>query len=477
MISLQVVSPGQDFRLHHTDSEVSMTLSVLIIDDEEDIGWSFRESLGNLGMDVRFTTNPEEGLIMMRYAPDVILLDYKMPRMNGLEVLKRIKAEIPDQIIVMMTAYANIENAVEAMKLGAFHYIQKPFQVGDLIPILDIAGEVIDMKRKLDLMSDGNESGDFGLLDGKSVVMQSVFRRAKKVANKRSTSVLVLGESGTGKELLAKTIHKLSERSEKLFIALNCSAIPETLLESELFGYEPGAFTGAIRLKKGMFEVADGGTLFLDEIGDMPLGLQSKILRVLEDGSFSRLGADKEILKVDVRIIAASNQNLEYMIKKGTFRDDLFYRLNTFTIEMPPLRERGDDVIDLALKFINRFNTELKINIRGLNPEAARAIKSFNWPGNVRQLRNAIESAMIESEGNDIDVTNLPQTVIGGSVQKAKKIADSFTISGFPTLDEIKRAYIIQVLGKCKTDQDAADILGISRRTITRLKKEISSGS
>lgn len=450
-----------------------MVPSVLIIDDEEDIGWSFRKALTERGFDARFAVKPEEGLMLMRYSPDIVLLDYKMPGMNGIEVLKRIREENPEQLVVMMTGYGTIENAVEAMKLGAFHYIQKPFTIHELTPILDRAIEIIEMRRKLLLSSMHVGKGDFGYLDGNSPMMKSVFKRSQKVADKKNTSVLILGECGTGKEMLAKTIHEFSERKNRPFVALNCSAIPENLLESELFGYEPGAFTGAIKRKHGMFEVADQGTIFLDEIGDMPLGLQSKILRVLEDSTFNRLGAEHDEIRVDIRVVAASNRNLEEMIKKGHFREDLFYRLNTFTIVMPPLREREDDSVDLAMKFIHRFNNEMKIDIKGLTAEAARAIRTYNWPGNVRQLRNAIESAMIECESDRITVENLPFAVRAGENGNAHKVAESFFSSGISTLEEVKKAYVLRVLGQCKTDQEAADALDISRRTITRMKKEM----
>jgi len=452
-----------------------MALNVLIIDDEEGIGLTYRDLLGELGMEVRFATEPEDGLIMMRYSPDIVLLDYKMPRLDGIEVLKRIREDNPEQIVIMMTAHGSISNAVDAMKLGAFHYIPKPFKIDELMAVIKRAREIIDMRNLLKLTDKAVESGDFGLLDGKSPAMKSVFKRAGKVADKSKTSVLVLGESGTGKELLARTIHNISQRKEKPFVALNCSAIPHNLLESELFGYEPGAFTGANRRQRGSFEVADNGTIFLDEIGDMPFELQSKILRVLESSSFNRLGGANELIKVDVRVIAASNKNLEQMINQKLFREDLYFRLNTFTIEMPPLRDRGNDVIDLAMKFIRMLNKEMKMDIAGLSPQAARAIKSFSWPGNVRQLRNSIESAMIECEDNYIQVENLLSVIQTGKEQQAAKIAGRFLESGTPTLDEIKRAYIIKVLGQCRTDQDAADLLNVSRRTVTRFKKEINS--
>ena len=450
-----------------------MALSILIIDDEIDIGQSYRKLLGDRGMDVKYAVTPEEGLIMMRYAPDIVLLDYKMPRMNGLEVLKNIKNDNPEQIVIMMTAYGNVENAVESMKLGAFHYIQKPFTTDELCAVLENAGDVIEIKRKLELNDRSLKVGDLGYLDGKSTAMRTVYKRAQKVAETRNTAVMILGESGTGKEMLARTIHELSDRAPYSFVAINCSAIPETLLESELFGYEPGAFTGALKRKRGLFEVSDKGTVFLDEISDMPLSLQAKILRVLEDLGFNRLGGPDELIKVDVRVIAASNKNIDELVGANLFREDLFYRLNRFVINMPPLRERGDDIIDLALKFINHFNIELKRNIKGLDQQAFKAIKSFQWPGNVRQLKNAIESAMIECDGDYIRISDLPPIIKHGSSRKAEKIAEDFIRSGLPPLDEIKNTYILKVLGQCDTDQEAADILGISRRTITRLKKEI----
>ena len=453
-----------------------MALSILIIDDEENIGWAFKRSLGDRGMDVRFAVTPEDGLMMMRFAPDVVLLDYKLPRINGFEVLRRIREDNPEQVIIMMTAYGNVEHAVEAMKLGAFHYIQKPFTADELMPFLDRAREVVDMRQMLRLTEQSTDKGDLGYLDGKSPVMKSIYRRARKVADTPNTAVLILGESGTGKEMLARTIHELSARANNLFVAINCSAIPETLLESELFGYEPGAFTGALKRKRGLFEVADKGTVFLDEISDMPLALQAKILRVLEDQGFNRLGGEEELLKVDARVIAASNRNIEDFISDGHFREDLYYRLNRFTIEMPPLRDRGDDIVELALKFIRQMNDELKRDMKGLDPQAMRVIKSYPWPGNVRQLKNAIESAIIECEGDIIRATDMPLNIRKGTARKTEKIVDDFIKSGIQPLENIKRAYVLKVLGQCRTDQEAADALQISRRTITRLKQEIQSG-
>ncbi|MFH1514970.1 MAG: sigma-54 dependent transcriptional regulator [bacterium] len=451
-----------------------MAISILIIDDEEHIGITYKKALGQHGIEVRYATEPEEGLLMMRYSPDIVLLDYLMPRLDGLEVLKRITSENPDQIVIMMTAYGSVDHAVTAMKLGAFHYILKPFKIETLLTHISKAEDLIKMRRLLKVTDSVTDKGDFGLLDGKSKVMRSVFKRAEKVAFKPKTSVLITGESGTGKEMLARTIHELSDRKGKLFVALNCSAIPANLLESELFGYEPGAFTGATRRKLGQFEVADGGTVFLDEIGDMPFELQAKILRVLEDSTFNRLGAEREFISVDVRVIAASNKNLEELIKKEHFRSDLYYRLNTFMIEMPALKIRGDDIIALAMKFIKFFNKEMKIDIKGLSPEAAVALKSYNWPGNVRQLRNAIESSMIECEDNYIQVENLPPTICAGSAKHADGIAAGIIKSGPPpSLDDVKNAYMLRILGQCKTDQEAADLLNVSRRTITRFKKEV----
>ena len=450
-----------------------MALNILIIDDDEEIGLTYRNWLEQLGMEVRFATEPEDGLMMMRYSPDIVLLDYWMPRLDGIEVLKRIKESNPEQIVIMMTALGSIEIAVDAMKLGAFHYIMKPFKIDELVAVINKAREIVEMRNLLKLTDHVTESGDFGLLDGKSSVMKSVFKRAGKVAKKSKTSVLILGESGTGKEMLARTIHNLSDRKDKAFVALNCSAIPHSLFESELFGYEPGAFTGANKRKKGAFEVADNGTIFLDEIGDMPFDMQAKILRTLQDNSFNRLGGENELILVDVRVIAASNKDLEQMKKQGLFREDLYFRLNTFTIEMPPLRKRENDIIDLAMKFIRILNVEMKTNIAGLSPEAARVIKSSPWSGNVRQLRNAMESAIIECESDYIQTEDLPYEIRVGGERKADDIAGKFLESGTPTLDEVKHAYILKVLGQCNTDQEAANLLKVSRRTITRFKNEI----
>lgn len=449
-----------------------MPLNILIIDDDEGIGLTYKNWLAKLGMEVRFAISPEEGLMLMRYTPDIVLLDYWMPRMNGIEVLQTIRQSHPDQIVIMMTAHGSIEIAVKAMKHGAFHYIPKPFKIDELVTHINKAREIIEMRNLLNLTDPAIESGDFGLLDGKSAVMKAVYKRAKKVADTPRTSVLVLGENGTGKEMLARTIHKISDRKDGAFVALNCSAIPSSLFESEVFGCEAGSYTDATVRRKGAFEVADGGTIFLDEIGDMPLAMQAKILRTLQDSAISRLGGENEMIHVDVRVIAASNKNLQDMIKEGTFREDLYFRLNTFTMELPPLRERENDVIGLAIKCIHKYNKELKKNIAGLSPEVARLFKSFHWPGNVRQLDNTIQGAMIECEGDYIQIKDLSTDLFKSGSLEVDDIANKCFKEG-ATLEEVKRRYILKVIGECKTDQEAADKLDVSRRTITRFKKEI----
>ena len=329
---------------------------------------------------------------------DVVISDLKMGGSDGLDVLRTAKSLHPTSSFILMTAFGSVNTAVEAMKHGAFDYVQKPFEVEEMEVKVDKALELKRLRHELDyLRHEQQEPYDFERIVGASAPLQNVLGVVRKVAKSNST-VLVRGETGTGKELIAGAIHRNSLRAARNFVKVNCAALQENLLESELFGHEKGAFTGADRQRIGRFEQADGGSLFLDEIGDMSASTQAKILRVLQEHEFERLGGTRTI-KVDVRLIAATNRDLPAMVSLGAFREDLYYRLNVVTIEMPPLRERKEDIIPLATRFIRRFGSELKKKLEGLDPEAQKMLMRYNWPGNIRELENAIERAALLAEG------------------------------------------------------------------------------
>ena len=339
---------------------------------------------------------------------DLILCDLKMPRMDGMEALRRIRAKDKDAVIIIVTGHATISKAVEAIKLGAFDFVEKPIDFQRLSVVIDKAMEhsrlINENKRLRNQLED---AFNFDNIVGDSSAMKRVFYLIRKVAPTNST-VLILGESGTGKELIAKAIHYNSERRTRPLVTINCGAIPQELLESELFGYEKGAFTGAVRSRMGRFELANTGTIFLDEIGDMPLSLQVKMLRVLQEKTIERIGSGN-VIKVDVRIIAATHQDLEERIRQGAFREDLYYRLNVFPITLPPLRERRTDIPLLAKHILEKFRAERGHRIAGISPEAQKYFMQYYWPGNVREMENIIERAVILKDSGMIDLEDLPE--------------------------------------------------------------------
>ncbi|MCB2216987.1 MAG: sigma-54 dependent transcriptional regulator [Desulfobulbaceae bacterium] len=366
---------------------------ILVVDDQETVVYSLKRLLELEGYQVITATSGSEAISLTRsHAPDLVVMDVKMPGMDGLEALVAIKefqSEIP---IIMMTAHSTIDKAVAATKFGAFDYLAKPFENSELLARIGEALKTREMGVKAIVFDDAIDF-DTEQVIGKSSGMLAVYKQIGMVAATGAT-VLIKGESGTGKDLIARAIFHHSDRTANPFLAINTAAIPEQLLESELFGYERGSFTGAEFRKIGKFEQCDRGTIFLDEIGDMSLGLQAKLLRVLQDGCFERLGGEKTI-KSDVRIIAATNKNLEEMVDKGLFREDLFYRLNVINIELPPLRERLEDIHDLTIYFIHRFNKKFAKNIKGITDEAVRYLQAQAWPGNVRELANVIQQAVV----------------------------------------------------------------------------------
>jgi nitrogen regulation protein NR(I) len=375
---------------------------ILVVDDEKGVCYSFKKILGRHGYDVITALSGMEAIEKaVEDPPDLVILDISMPDLDGLEALRRLKATNPCLTVIMMTAYNTPERAITAMKYGAYDYITKPFDNDQLISLVNKAIMAGNMSSPVALKEDDDTPAqDVDRIVGKSRVMLDIYKKIGQVAESDAT-VLLTGETGTGKELIARAIYQHSRRVNKPFLPVNCAAIPETLLESELFGHEKGAFTGANARRIGKFEQCNGGTMFLDEVGDMPLSLQAKLLRVLQDGHFQRVGGS-ELIKSDVRIIAATNKDLETLVSKGRFREDLYWRLNVINIKVPPLRERKDDIDLLIQYFIQRYNKELGREIKGISKETLRMFRNYHWPGNVRQLQSIIYRAMILSKGDII---------------------------------------------------------------------------
>jgi two-component system nitrogen regulation response regulator GlnG len=389
--------------------------AVLIIDDEKDVHYSFRRLLEKEPLEIFSAESGDEGIRMARkHHPDLIVMDIRMGQQSGLDTLKELRQMNPKQVVVMMTAYGTSQTAIEAMKRGAYDYVLKPFDIPQLKVLLFEAlaaaramKQIVAFPTKL-AADEGNQT-----IVGNSPAMQQVYKLIGQVAS-TSTTILITGESGTGKELVARAIFQNGARVNKPFIAINCAAIPENLLESELFGHEKGAFTGALAQRIGKFEQCDGGTLFLDEIGDMPMTTQTKILRVLQEGEISRVGNNQSI-KVDVRIIAATNKDLWQAVQRKEFREDLFYRLNVVRLNLPPLRDRTTDVPLLVAYFINKFRLKQPTGPSQIADDAMAAIQRCSWPGNVRELENCIQRAMVLASGNTITLANLPEEIIRGS--------------------------------------------------------------
>jgi DNA-binding NtrC family response regulator len=380
-----------------------MSIRVLIVEDEALIRWSLRQKLEERGYRVTEAETGQVALgLLAEGAFDLILLDYRLPDVTGLDVLHAVRQIDHDVVVIMMTAYSTIETAVEAIKLGAFNYIVKPFQMEELLLTVDKGLETTQLRREVrELRRHLQEQFGIDAIIGRDPSMLRLFETIKQVARTGVSTVFLRGETGTGKDLVARVIHHNSDRAAAPFVNITCTALSESLLESELFGHERGAFTDAKLQKKGLFEMADGGTVFLDEVGDMPAALQAKLLRFLEERRFRRVGGTREI-GVDVRVIGATNRDLEKAIEQGQFRRDLMYRLNVVTIHLPPLRARGDDVRLLAQHFVDRFSKEFKKPVARLSDAVYQKLRGYGWPGNVRELRNVIERAVLLCKGDTL---------------------------------------------------------------------------
>ena len=452
---------------------------VLIVEDDPATRVGLTELVGAWGFNTDQASNGEEAMEKITtFRPAIIVSDLVMPRMGGLELLRALKDQLSDLTLILLTAQGTVESAVEAIKEGAYDYLSKPVDPARLRILLQKAVERQETLREVKtLRRQLREQGSFGRIIGNSPSIRAIYRVVEQAAP-TNASVLIWGESGTGKELVAQTIHELSPRSSFPFVAINCAAIPETLLESEIFGHEKGAFTGAHDRRTGVFELAHRGTLFLDEIAEMQPATQVKLLRVLQERSFRRLGGRQE-QTVDVRVIAATNQNPTEAVRTGRLREDLYYRLNVFAIEIPPLRDRREDVPLLIHRFLNEFNATNEKAIRGVDQEAMQILEQYPWPGNIRELRNVIERATILTDTEFVGVRNLPPLL----VTRGEATLPTLTLTAGMTVDEAERRLILLTLDHMHNNKTrAAEVLGISLKTLhnklNRMKGEGgSSGS
>jgi DNA-binding NtrC family response regulator len=476
---------------------VKLTEKVLIVEDEEHARTGLTELVGSWGFRAESAADGVEGLERVRqWTPGIVVTDLKMPRMDGMELLARIKElELP-VVVVMLTAQGSIESAVEAMRMGAYDYIPKPVDPARLRTILqnatrqretDSSVELVTMRRQ------SRDSGVLGALVGSSPQMKAIFEMVERIAPS-NVSVLVTGESGTGKELVARCLHDLSSRRNKPFVAVNCAAIPETLIESEIFGHERGAFTGAIERRAGCFELAEEGTLLLDEIGEMPMATQAKLLRVLEDRKLRRLGSKAET-PVDVRVVAATNKDPQQAVSSGQLRGDLFYRLNVFNIQMPPLRDHAADIPAIAAKMIEDMNARHRCAITGIGPRLLERLLAYDWPGNARELRNTIERATILAGTGLLQVEHLPPhfgeagygtrlatiddaNAKQGGVRSREDDERTVHVQVGTTVDEAERQLIVKTLQSTHNNKTrAAEILGITTKTLQNKLKEYAGAA
>lgn len=448
---------------------------ILVVDDEAPLREALGKALTKEGYAVLLAADGQQGLDLLRNTPvNVILLDLKMPGLAGLELLKAAKLLVPDIEVIVITGHGTVDDAVQAMKQGAYDFITKPFKRLTLVKAVEKALEKQGLSQKARLLQRRlDEIDDRGQIVGISAAMGRVLALVEQVAGSEAT-VMIRGESGTGKELVANLVHRLSPRRDRPFIKVNCAALPETLLESELFGYEKGAFTGALTRKAGRFELANRGTMFLDEIGDLSLTTQAKLLRVLQEGEFERLGGT-QTLRVDIRLVAATNQDLRERVREKMFREDLLYRLDVVTIVLPPLRERPEDIPLLAEHFLRRYAQKSQKKISGFSDEALASLLDYRWPGNVRELEHAIEHAVIFAGGPNVVIGDLPPAISG---ERKPRVERALTISLGTPLEEVERRLIEETLQLVKGDKElAAKLLGIASRTIYRKLKHSEADS
>jgi len=444
-------------------------MKILVVDDEAPIREMLKKGLSQMGgFAIDVAQNGQEAIEKIeKDVFDLVLTDLKMPEMDGIELLKTIKGTRPDVMVIMMTAFGSIQTAVEAIKIGADDYITKPIDFNELLIHISKAQKGSQLLRENRLLRmEVRKKFEFNNIIGKSRKMQEVFSLIEKVAPSNST-VIIYGGSGTGKELVAKAIHYHSPRTEKPFLPFNCGAIPETLVESELFGHTKGAFTGAVQAKRGLFEEAHGGTLFLDEISTILPSVQVKLLRVLQEKEVMKVGST-ERTKIDVRMIAATNEDLEANVKSGKFREDLFYRLHVFPIFLPDLNDRKDDIPLLAYHFLDVYTKETKKQVKGISKEAMNLLLEYHWPGNVRELENSIERGVIVADEDTLTLKDFPYHLRESRADLIKKGAH-----GQKSLDEIKDEYITEILKEAGGNKRlAADILKVNPRTLYRFQKK-----
>ena len=437
---------------------------ILIVEDNEDLLFTLTRVLEKEGYELHNAGSGEEALeVFKKELIDLVLLDLKLPKMSGMEVLNRLKDHDPDCLVLMMTGLTDPKPAIEAMKMGAYDYLMKPFELDEVKLVVRKALETHELKREVaQLKRKSRSENPCDAIFGKSTGIEQVKQLIRVVAGTPKTSVLIQGESGTGKELVANAIHYSSARKSEPFVKLNCAAIPDNLLESELFGFEKGAFTDAKTLKKGLFELANGGTIFLDEISSMKLSLQPKILRVIESQTFRRIGGTTDI-KIDVRVVAATNTDLGELVKEKEFRDDLYYRLKVMEISIPPLRDRREDVLLLTKLFIQEFNKEFNRDVKKLDEATENLLVSYHWPGNIRELRNVIERAVILCQEDTVMPEQMPHELKGEDAE----LPPPKTSLGMVSLMDMEKHHILDVLNNVNQNKSqAARVLNISRSTL-----------
>ncbi|ABR49127.1 two component, sigma54 specific, transcriptional regulator, Fis family [Alkaliphilus metalliredigens QYMF] len=458
-----------------------MRKKIVIIDDEETIRLSLKEALMDLGYEAETAGDSWEGLKRIAlFKPQAVFLDMRLPDGNGLQLIQRIKEMDKDLEVVLMTAYGDIKTAVTAIKNGAFDYINKPFELDEVQIILTRIFDKLKLQKKIYLLEKEKLSNDETII-GSHSSMKDVFSKVAILSENEDVTVLIRGETGTGKEVVASAIHHNSPRKEASMLKINCGAIPTQLMESELFGYEKSAFTGATARKKGLLEIADGGTVFLDEIGELSMDMQTKLLRFLEERKFKRVGGLEDI-EVNIRVIAATNKDLEEAIEKKEFREDLYYRLNVVPMDLPPLRQRGEDILLLAQHYLAQYNQKFNKKIMDFTEEAKEKLLKYHWKGNIRELKNVLERTIILNDDSYIRLEHLPIEIVGSeektvatNIQPMIKIGEDipkdFSLENY--LQEIEKSYIQTALRLCKGNHSkAAYILGISRFALKRKQEK-----